>query len=304
MHRNINLTQVQTFLWVATLRSFRRTAEKMNTTQPAISSRIARLEETLGVRLFERDNNFIRLTQKGVELLPYAEKLLRTSSLLVDQICHDEERQGMLRLGISEMVVHTCLPEFVGSLGEKFPSLELDIVVDTTVNLHREISEKTIDFAFMMGPVVDFQIENVELLQFEMIWAAAPSLHLSTDRSLSLDELSVRPLLTFAQNTRLYGELTRQLRKATERPPHVFPVNSAAAIRRLALDGIGVATLPRQMIRSDLETGALQEIKCSWRLPGMRFTAAYPTDPYNPMTEKIIAHSIEVARRYQQQMKR
>src|SRR5690606_27734300 len=94
------------------------------------------------------------------------------------------------------------------------------------------------------------------------------------------------------------------LRKATERPPHVFPVNSAAAIRRLALDGIGVATLPRQMIRSDLETGALQEIKCSWRLPGMRFTAAYTTDPYNPMTEKIIAHSIEVPRRYQQQMKR
>lgn len=304
MHGNINLTQIQTFLWVASLKSFRKTAEKMNTTQPAISARIARLEETLGVRLFERDTSFIRLTQKGVELLPYAEKLLRTSALLVDHICSDEERQGALRLGISEMVVHTCLPEFVGSLSEKFPSLELEIVVDTTVNLRREISEKTLDFAFLMGPVVDFQIENHELLQFETIWAASPALRLSTDRPLSLDELTVRPIITFAQNTRLYAELTRQLRKTTERPARLFPVVATAAIRRLALDGVGVATLPRQMIRDDLEQGRLQEIKCSWRLPPMRFMAAYPTEPYNPMTEKIIAHALDTARRYQQQLKR
>ena len=91
---NINLTQLQTFLWVASLHSFRKTAEKMSTTQPAISARIARLEETLGVRLFERETSFIRLTAKGVELLPYAEKLLMTSAQLVDRISQEENLSG------------------------------------------------------------------------------------------------------------------------------------------------------------------------------------------------------------------
>ena len=299
IHENINLTQIQTFLWVASLKSFRKTAEKMNTTQPAISSRIARLEETLGVRLFERDNNLIRLTQKGIELLPYAEKLLRTSSMLVDRICREEEQQGTLRLGISETVVHPCLPEFIGTLNEKFPSLDLEIKVETTLNLRQELSEKRLDFAFLMGPVADFQVENHELFEFEMIWTAAPALGLPTERPLSLDELAAKPIITYTPNTRLYIELTRQLRKYTERPARVFPSSSAAAIHRLALDGIGVATLPRQMVHRDLAAGHLQEIHCDWRLPGLRFTAAYPTDPYNPMTEKIIAHALEMTRCYQ-----
>ena len=243
---NINLTQLQTFLWVSSLRSFRKTAEKMNTTQPAISSRIARLEETLGVRLFERDTGFIHLTAKGLELLPYAEKLLRTSAMLVDKISHDEDFVGILRLGFSEAIVHTFLPEFLSGLHQKFPAIEIDLVVDTTPNLRKELIERAIDFALLMGPVTDFQIENHDLIEFDVIWAAAPSLQIETDRQLSLDELAASPLITYARNTRPYAELSRQLRKNTELPTRIYSSSSLAAIHRMALDGVGIANLPRR----------------------------------------------------------
>ncbi len=300
MSANLNLTQLQTFLWVTSLRSFRKAAEKLNTTQPAISSRIAKLEETLGVRLFERDTGFIRLTAKGLELLPYAEKLLRTSEDIKDRISNMDVLSGILRLGVSETIVHTWLPQFISGLHHKYPDVEVEIVVDATINLRNELTERSLDFAFLMGPVSEFHIENYDLMDFKIIWAASPDLAIPRDRSVTLAELAEHPILTYARNTRPYAELSRQIRKETEQPARIFPSSSLAAILRMTLDGIGVATLPKQMIKEELESGQLQEIKCDWSPPALKFTASFPTEPYNPITEKIVGHALEITREYQE----
>jgi DNA-binding transcriptional LysR family regulator len=294
---NINLTQLQTFLWVASLHSFRKTAEKMNTTQPAISARIARLEETLGVRLFERESSLIRLTAKGLELVPYAENLLRTSALLVDRISEEENLSGKLRLGVSESIVHTWLSKFLSDLHRKFPAIEIEIVVDTSFNLRHELTERSIDFAFLMGPITDFLFENHDLLEFEVIWVASPSLKIETAQPLTLDELAHYPLITYSRNTRPYAELARQLRKTTDLPAKIFPSSSLAAILKMAQDGIGIATLPRKMIEAELDNGTLVEIGCDWTPPNLKFTASYPTEPYNPVMEKIVQHAVEVTQK-------
>ena len=74
----MNIINLQTYVWVASFGSFRKVAEMLHTTQPAISNRIASLESELGVRLFERGPGPapITLTAKGAELLPFAEKIL------------------------------------------------------------------------------------------------------------------------------------------------------------------------------------------------------------------------------------
>lgn len=270
----------------------------MHTTQPAISSRIAKLEETLGVRLFERDTGYIRLTAKGLDLLPYAEKLLRTSEILKERISNNDELSGILRLGVAETIVHTWLPQFISGLRKKFPKVEVEIVVDATINLRRELIERSLDFAFLMGPVSEYHIENHDLMDFTLTWAAAPGLGLPTDRQLSLDELTQHPVLTYARNTRPFMDVSRQLRQNTEWPPRLFPSSSLAAVLRMTLDGIGVATLPKEMIKDHLESGALQEIDCDWVPPELKFTASFPTEPYNPLTEKIVHHALEITREY------
>ena len=72
----MNFEQIRTFLWVAKLGGFRKAAEKLNTSQPPVSARIAALEDRLGAALFERGQGGVRLTAKGRELLSYAEKLV------------------------------------------------------------------------------------------------------------------------------------------------------------------------------------------------------------------------------------
>ena len=83
----MDLKQISAFVWVAELGSFSAAAEKMHTTQPTISQRIAALEATLDVRLFERSSaRGIRLTDKGQELLPLAQRMVDTSHVLREQL--------------------------------------------------------------------------------------------------------------------------------------------------------------------------------------------------------------------------
>ena len=79
----LTLKQIEAFVWVCDLGSFRRAAERLNTTQPNISSRISALEEALGVRLMERDAGSVRILPKGREVLLRARDVLRSTETLV-----------------------------------------------------------------------------------------------------------------------------------------------------------------------------------------------------------------------------
>ena len=78
----MNLKFLETFVWVARLKSFRLTADKLFTTQASISSRIAVLEGELGVKLFLRDSRGVKLTPEGLKVLDYAERMLDTMQAL------------------------------------------------------------------------------------------------------------------------------------------------------------------------------------------------------------------------------
>ena len=104
----VNLKHVETFVWVATLGSFRKAAERLNCSQPAISSRIAALENLLGVKLFERQAGSFVLSAKGMELLPAANKLLVIGERFHAQASEGASMGGGFRLGVSETIVQTC----------------------------------------------------------------------------------------------------------------------------------------------------------------------------------------------------
>ncbi|MCB1543430.1 MAG: LysR family transcriptional regulator, partial [Rhodoblastus sp.] len=94
--------EIETFYWVATLGSFRAAAGKLNTTQPAISQRIAGLEQTLGARVLSRDARLVAPTPRGRELLVYAEKLLGLRAEMLAAVGDVSTTRGVLRLGVAE----------------------------------------------------------------------------------------------------------------------------------------------------------------------------------------------------------
>ncbi len=103
---NITLKQIETFVWLAALKSFRRVAEQMNTTQPNISQRLYALEQALQLRLFERDACSVVITDQGQSLLPLAERMVQAADALL-QASDTTRNQSVLRLGVAETVAQT-----------------------------------------------------------------------------------------------------------------------------------------------------------------------------------------------------
>lgn len=279
------LRQLETFVWVATLGNFRKTAEHLNTTQPAISTRIASLENLLGAKLFERDTGSVRLTSKGQELLPFAEKTLQMADSIRERTNSQNELAGVLRLGVSETIVHTWLPDFLSELHTQHPSVDVEITVDVTVNLRNELVSRSLDLAFLMGPVSEYRIENVDLGSFPLIWVAAPELGLSARRPLKAAALVDYPLLTYARNTRPFVEIENYLRQESVVPGRIFPSSSLAACLRMTIDGIGIGSLPRIVVDEYLADGSLMEVPSVWTPPALKFTASFPSVPPNPIAE-------------------
>ena len=134
-----NLKQLEAFVWVADLGSFRGAADRLSTTQPNISSRIAQLEKLLNVSLMERDAGSVRLTSRGQDLLVYARRVLQSADQFLEATEQNALVDGVLRLGVTEMIVHTWLREYLRVLRDRYPNIVVELTVDLSANIEKEL---------------------------------------------------------------------------------------------------------------------------------------------------------------------
>src|ERR1700744_5649388 len=112
---------IETFMWGVTLGSFRGAAQKLNTTQPAISQRIAQLEREVGVKLLQRDRRMVLPTPSGRQMMVYAEKLIGLRSEMLEAVGDRSAMRGVLRLAGAETIVHTWVAELLKNVTPPFP---------------------------------------------------------------------------------------------------------------------------------------------------------------------------------------
>ncbi len=143
--------QIQTFLWVARLGGFRKAAERMNLSQPAVSTRISNLEQELRVSLFERGSGALILTKQGTLLLSYAEQMLFVEEEIKQRVANPSETEGLFRVGASETIAQAWLPEFLKAFSEQYPRVNVDLTVDISLNLRASMLERRLRSRFLNG---------------------------------------------------------------------------------------------------------------------------------------------------------
>ena len=199
----VDLRNLETFVWVAQLRGFRAAAAKLNTTQPAVSARIAALEDELGARLFDRARRGAALTVKGERLLGYAERMLQLRADMLQAVLDRNEVRGLIRLGVAETIVHTWLSRLVERTHAVYPSVTLEIEVDTTPNLRAGLVKHQLDIAFLLGPISEPRMKNFALSSYPVAWVASPRLKLPAE-PVPLAALARLPIITYPRNCLLY----------------------------------------------------------------------------------------------------
>lgn len=280
--------QIRTFLWVARLGGFRRAAERLNLSQPAVSTRISNLEGELRVSLFERGSGELVLTKHGSLLLSYAEQMLFVEEEIKQRVADPEETEGLFRIGASETIAQAWLPSFLKAFSDTYPRVNVDLTVDISVNLRTSILERKIDLALLMGPISEYSVENVALPPFDLHWYRSSS-NPETD-------LTKIPVISYSSKTRPYRELMSELSRKVGPKARVFASASLSASLKMIAAGVAVGPYPRTLANDFLEAGQIVEFDPGIKLQPLEFTASYLSEPRSFLVENSAKMAREVAR--------
>ena len=192
----MTITQLKYTLAVAEYGNFTTASEKCFVTQPTLSMQVQKLEEELGVTIFNRSTKPLQVTDVGEKVLFQARKIVEESSRMNDVI--SEEKGiigGTLKVGIIPTVSSTLLPLFLNIFIKKHKNVELKIEEYNTDNLSKKLEDNTIDCAIAATPLNNSKIIE-RPIYYEPFVAYVPEHHfLSGNKSLGLDDLSNSDLL-------------------------------------------------------------------------------------------------------------
>ncbi len=283
----MTLDQLQTFLWVARLQGVRRASEQMNISQPAVTARLQALEDALQVKLFERTTRGVRLTREGELLRGYAEQIVFVQEEIRQRVSDPTGLEGLFRVGASETIAETWLPQFLEQLSLEYPRLDLELTVDISFNLREALLARQLDLAFLMGPVSAYTVNNVALPSFDLGW------YRSAKRP-DPDFLKT-PVISYARNTRPYRELVEELGKRHGPGVRVFSCASLSASIQMIASGIGVGPIPNALAQDRVAAGQLQPFDPGWLPAPLVFTASWMAERRNTLAERCAHLAAKVA---------
>jgi DNA-binding transcriptional LysR family regulator len=253
---NLENFRLVVFRAVAERLSFRRAAEALLLTQPAVSQQIKALEEELGFALFDRAGRAIALTPAGEILLRYANQsgaLLTEATQQMAALAG--EQAGTLALGASTTIAQYLLPRLVAGYRRQAPRVELTVISGNTETIVAALEQHRIDLGLIEGPARSQSVATEPFLDDELV-LIAPAAHEWAERgSIRLDEISSMPLLLreVGSGSRQVLEMALEragLRRATLRV--VMELDSTEAIKSAVAAGLGFGFVSRWALEQDL----------------------------------------------------
>lgn len=203
---NITLRQLRAFVAVARTGSFTLAAQSLFVTQSALSGLIKELEESLGVRLFDRSTRRLQLSDVGGGIYPLIEKILLDLDAVIDEVRNLKAlKKGVVRVAAPQLMACTLLPEVIASFHEAFRDVEIRLVDCAVESVASRVFSGEVDLG--VGPERDPNSDIEAKLLFELPFHAVfPSGHpLSALAKVRWADLVDHPLIT------LQGRFTERL---------------------------------------------------------------------------------------------
>jgi len=293
----MNLRFVEAFLWVARLKSITRAADKLCLTQSAVSSRIASLEEELGVALIDRRERHFRLTNSGNRFLVFAQRLLDIQREMKNEIGMPEPQAMTMRIGGIESVLHTWLIPLVEHLRRTQPHIEFELTVEMTPVITEQLRRGGLDLAFAALPAAGEGIRVTELPSLEMVFVGRRS---DAERSgkWTLPEILERDVLTFQRGSQPHVALIELIRRAGLEGGCIHTISSISALVRMVEGGFGFATLPRATVPSLARGADLAVLDAEPRLAPLPIYASYWAYAAAPQLEAAVQDAIAFVRQF------
>ena len=256
----MNLRDLKYIIAVAETRHFGKAAERCFVSQPTLSGQIKKLEDELGVSIFERTNRSVEITPIGKEILNHARLILEQADI-IQQLARAQQDPlaGPLRIGAIPTLSPYLLPLILLPLQKQYPQMKLVLSEDLTDTLTTRLLNHEIDAALLATPVEDPTLQVMPLFE-EPFWVAFPRKHaFYTREKITRSDLDRENLLLLSEGHCL-AKQAMEVCHLKERQQHGDMADLRAAsletLIQLVAGGFGITLVPALAMRGSWTTGS------------------------------------------------
>lgn len=243
----MTITQLHYVLAIAEHKNFTKAADKCFVTQPTLSTQIQKLEDELGVLIFDRSKKPIELTDVGRKIVLQAKNIVNESDRIQDIV--DQQKGfigGEFRIGIIPTVMPTLLPMFLKTFIKKYPKVKLKIDELTTEDIIAKINDGHLDAAIVSTPLENESIKE-RVLFYEPFVGYIPTNHrLSSKKKIDVSDLEIDDMLLLEDGHCFRDGVINLCKTFKKQTDESFQLESGSieTLVKLSNEGLGMTLLP------------------------------------------------------------
>lgn len=268
----MDLRQLRVFLQVAEMRSITRAAAVLHIAQPAVSRHVRQLEEEISVKLFERHERGVTLTDEGKELLQRATRIVRDfDDLRGDLLRRSTALTGHVRLGVAKSLVELLIAPAVSDFARQHATITLTVMEGTTLELREQLATDRLDIAIVSDLDATQSARMQPMAREPILLVARKADGLSLDHPLSIQEVASGALAVPNRPNVIRLTLDGLLGEAGLVPQIGLETNSPTIIHELARRGRMRGVMPYSaaaphLRRKTISAAPIRGASLSWML--------------------------------------
>jgi DNA-binding transcriptional LysR family regulator len=274
----MDLRQLRHFVTLARTLNYRQAAEQLHMSQPPLSQSIRRLEDSLGVQLFQRDRRGTALTESGLAALASAEQTLHHARQVqeVSQATASGER-GRLHMGFIGSATFSLIPRLVQAFRAEYPLIDLVLTESTTREICQQVASGEFDAGLLRYPLTqstDLEITPVE--QDALVAVLPQDNPLAQRAGLRLIDLAHQPFVTYrpTEVPGLHALVMLACQKAGFMPQVKQHAVQAQTLVSLVGAGLGVALVPAVVSKGSTPGVVFRQLADTDHLPAIGLALA------------------------------
>jgi LysR family hydrogen peroxide-inducible transcriptional activator len=260
----MTITQLEYVVAVDTYRSFVSAADKCFVTQPTLSMQIQKLEDTLGVKLFDRSKQPVVPTEIGSEIIAQARVMLSEAEK-IKEIITDRQRElsGELKVGIIPTVAPYILPKILHGFIEKYPQVKLIVSEQTTEQIIQELKLGMIDCGILSTPLHESSLTEIPVFYENFVAYVSKNSKLSKKKNISPEDIDMEEIWILNEGHCMPEQVLNicQRRKTTQGFKHFeYNTGSVETLKRMVDQNNGATILP-ELALADLSDKQLDKVR-------------------------------------------
>lgn len=250
----MNIELLKTFITLSNVKNFTKTAQLHCIVQSTVSNRIKELENSIGKKLFIRNNNDIELTPAGEILLKYAYKIVSIEDELISKIKELDNPINKLHIGTVNAIYDCYLHKFIPGFLKNYPDINVSITNTTSSNLINMINNNSIDIAFSYEPLYNTQYQCLPFKEDKFVLVTSPKNNIYPNGITNYEILNLPMVYTDF----FYLDLSFWFNSLfPENYNFKYKVSNASRGIDILVSGVGYSFLPYSYVEKQLNEGSL-----------------------------------------------